>query len=107
MPLNGNFQGTLERVKAAVEKALEDTAVEVQADARAMAPYDTGALRDSILPEKVADLEYRVTANVDYSLYVHEGHSTKSGTFVQGIPFLVQPLNEKIPFILEKIKSNL
>lgn len=94
-------------VNDAVEKALEDTAVEAQSRARDLVPVDTGNLRDSIQATKLGDLSYSVTANTDYAYAVHEGHTRQNGTFVQGRPFLTQALEEKRQEIEQKIKDNL
>ena len=94
-------------VIAATEKALEDTATEVQIEARVLAPYDTGALHDSIIAERESQMVYKVTANTNYALHVHEGHKTASGGFVEGKPFLTVPLQEKKQLILSKIKQNI
>jgi phage gpG-like protein len=46
---------------------------EVESDAKALAPVDTGALRASISSEISGDTA-RIGSNLDYSLYVEEGH---------------------------------
>lgn len=97
----------LRRVVAAVEKALEDTAVLVQADARDEAPKDTQALANSIQAEKISPLSYKVTANTKYAVYVHEGHITKSGRFIAGIPFLTRPLSKHKQLLAQRIRENL
>lgn len=97
----------LSRVVAAVEKALEDTAVLVQAEARVEVPKDTQALMHSIQAEKVADLTYKVTANTNYAYFVHEGHVNKAGKFVPGTPYLTKPIATQKQLLLQRIKDNI
>lgn len=97
----------IDKLKAAIEKAIEETAVAVQADARQIVPVDTGNLQQSIQIEKKGQFEVRVTANTDYALDVHEGHSTRNGGFVQGTPYLLQPLEAQKEKLGERIKKNL
>jgi hypothetical protein len=46
---------------------------EVRADAKALCPVDTGDLRDSIDSEILGETA-RVGSDLDYALYVEEGH---------------------------------
>ncbi|MFC6748198.1 HK97 gp10 family phage protein [Deinococcus aquaticus] len=107
MSNNQLFNSLLQRVHDAVEKALEDTAVMVQAEAREDVPKDTQALMHSIQAEKVSDLTYKVTANTKYALYVHEGYVSKSGRFIAGTPYLTGPISRQKVKILDRIRENL
>jgi len=92
---------------AAIEKAVEETAVKIQEQAREIVPKDTGHLSNMIQVEKVDQFTARVTANTDYAAAVHEGHVTKSGTFVQGTPYLLKPLQDEGQKLGDRIKENL
>ncbi|WP_084473391.1 HK97 gp10 family phage protein [Deinococcus ficus] len=91
----------------AVQKAVEETAVKVQEQAREIVPKDTQHLMNNILVEKVGEYEVRVTANTDYAAAVHEGHVTKSGSFVQGTPYLLKPLQDEKENLEKRVKDNL
>jgi len=103
-----NFDpAVINKIKEAVEKAIEETAVKVQERAREIVPKDTQNLMYSIQIEKVGEFEVRVTANTDYALPVHEGYTTKAGTYVGGTPYLLQPLQEEKQNLEKRVKDNL
>lgn len=62
-----------ERVAADVRALLEQVTGEVLVDAKALAPVDTGKLRDSLSSE-VEGMTGRVGTDLNYALYVEEGH---------------------------------
>jgi HK97 gp10 family phage protein len=53
--------------------AVQDLADEIVADAKANAPVDTGALRDSLASEVTEELEIEVHDGVDYGVYQEYG----------------------------------
>lgn len=55
-----------------VTDLLEQLGSEIEADARAVCPVDTGRLRDSLEHEVNGDT-LRVGTNVEYAVYVEEG----------------------------------
>jgi HK97 gp10 family phage protein len=57
------------KVKACVEKAVKD----VEAQAKAKAPIDTGALQGSILGKMTGAYSGEVAPHVDYAIYVEFG----------------------------------
>ena len=52
-------------------------AKEIAAEAKRLAPYDLGKLRQSIIDERVAKLTYTVTAYAPYAAYMEFGTGTK------------------------------
>lgn len=94
MPDKVDFSKLLSVVALAVEKAIEDTAFQVQEDARNMVPYDTGTLHDSIMIQKVGNNAFEISANTEYAYYVHEGFVRADGSYQAGTPFLTQPLQQ-------------
>ena len=59
--------------KPVVERAVAQTAFQIEGWAKGMAPADTGALRNSLAAAKERELTWRVTANADYAVYVEMG----------------------------------
>lgn len=64
----------------ALDDALGDGAVEIQATAQQQAPVDTGRLRSSIKTDKVGGAHYEVSTDVDYAEYQEYGTRYQSGT---------------------------
>lgn len=62
------------RIDGPIADYLEKIAGEVEADAKAICPVDTGVLKDSIEHE-VDGMTARIGSNVSYALYVEEGTS--------------------------------
>jgi HK97 gp10 family phage protein len=60
------------RVEDAIPEILERLGVDIEADAKAACPVDTGRLRASIEHEVDGDT-LRVGTNVEYAVYVEEG----------------------------------
>jgi len=56
-----------------VAKALAKTAYDTEAEAKSLAPRDTGYLANSIMAEQIGALKWRVYANADYALWVEVG----------------------------------
>lgn len=91
------------RVGAASSKALRKTAFDIEADAKTLAPIDTGNLRSSIATQFEGDgrngvMEAVVTANAEYSGYVEFGTSTQSGQ-----PFMVPAFERRLPVFEEAL----
>ena len=64
-------------------------AFSVQGKAQALAPVDTGALKNSIHAEQKGPLLWWVADGVEYGIFQELGHHTKSGSFVPAQPFMV------------------
>jgi HK97 gp10 family phage protein len=56
-----------------VGQALAKTAYDTEAEAKSLAPRDTGYLANSIMAEQIGPLKWRVYANADYALWVEIG----------------------------------
>jgi len=59
-----------------VAAVVQETAEQIEDDAKALVPVDTGALQESIEAEKLKQLQWQVTAgggDVDYAVYVEYG----------------------------------
>jgi hypothetical protein len=66
--------GWEQHIEGAAADFLEKIAGEVEDDAKAICPVDTGKLRESIEHE-VDGMTARIGSNVSYALYVEEGTS--------------------------------
>ncbi|MEC3974739.1 HK97 gp10 family phage protein [Amycolatopsis sp. H20-H5] len=65
--------GWRERIAADVRELFGRLTGEVREDARALAPVDTGHLRESVDSEINGDTA-RIGSDLNYALYVEEGH---------------------------------
>jgi HK97 gp10 family phage protein len=61
------------QIHAAVGQAVQQTAAQVQTDAKSIVPVRTGALRDSIKTEMVGDLAAVVGSDLYYAVFVELG----------------------------------
>ena len=75
------FVGTMKNEQ---ERILEDTAKQYQHEVKVNTPVDTGKLKESIEIHRQSSEKVTITSDVDYAIYVDQGHSTKSGKFVEG-----------------------
>lgn len=85
------------RLGASGSAALRRAAYAIQADAQALAPVDTGALRSSITTTIEGDGRFGTMAaeigpTVEYGIYQEFGTSTQSGT-----PFLTPAFDRQVP----------
>ena len=62
-----------QQARQVISTTLAEHAEKVAEDAKALAPVDTGALRDSIEVVKVDDLNYQVVATAPYAIEVELG----------------------------------
>jgi len=67
---------------------------------------DTGRLKGSITSRVEGDTAI-VGTDVEYAVYVHEGHSTRSGSRVSGRPFLKAGLQSARPQLKRIFKERL
>jgi hypothetical protein len=92
------FGAVASALRGELERAADDAAHDVLKQARtniqAMGAYDTGALYRSGHVEGQSAQTKRVVFDVEYALYVHEGHRTRGGSFVPGRPFLTKAMEE-------------
>lgn len=51
------------------------------------APVDTGFMRDEVKVDQPSTTTVRIKANAYYSIFVDQGHRTRSGTMVAADPF--------------------
>lgn len=75
-----------------VAKALAKTAYDTEAEAKSLAPRDTGYLANSIMAEETGPLKWRVYANADYALFVEVGTRRMDAQ-----PYLVPALQHTWP----------
>ena len=94
---------------AGLEQALELAGQVVEREAvlkiEEMRAVDTGRLKNSITSRVEGDKAI-VGTDVEYAIYVHEGHRTRSGGFVPARPFLragLQSARPQIRKIFEKV----
>lgn len=95
--LNRQIAGAGGRIGAKASTALRATAFGIEADAKALAPVDTGNLRSSIETRVSGDgrstsMTAEVSANAGYSAYVEFGTSTTPGQ-----PFMGPALDRRAP----------
>lgn len=89
-----------ERASQVVRKAALDTV----ADAKQLAPVDTGALRNSIsMNGRAGDLRAEAVATVNYAAPVEYGHITASGSFVPPQPYMGPAMERNAPGFYEAI----
>lgn len=90
------FKGTLEQAAGRVEglagKVVRKTALDVQAEAVSRAPWDTGALRNSIQVKQQGALSATVAPGVNYAVYLELGTSRMGPR-----PYLFPALEAKSP----------
>lgn len=68
---------------------------------------DTGRLRNSITHAIQGDQSVIIGTNVEYAIYVHEGHRTADGKTVAGRPFLRAPITAHLKEYREIMKGEL
>lgn len=91
------------RVGAKAALAFRKTIHDIEADAKTLAPVDTGALRNSISSEITGDGRFRemvgeVGDTVDYGIWQEIGTSTQPGT-----PHLSPAFDRRVPTFLEAV----
>lgn len=84
-------------VGAQASAALRKTAFDIEADAKILAPVDTGTLMNSISTSFAGDgrngtMTAEIGPTVDYAIYVHEGTSRMPGR-----PFLTDAFDRRVP----------
>lgn len=65
--------GWHDEIDVPVMKWFEGIILDIGTDAEALAPVDTGALKQSIRAEREGDTGY-IGSDLDYSVWVEEGH---------------------------------
>jgi hypothetical protein len=81
--------GLLSVVIKSFEKIANNSTQRIKQDA----PVDTGFMRDNVKMDKPSANTVRIKANADYSIFVDQGHRTRSGTMVQADPFFSKEVN--------------
>ena len=70
--IKNDFDIDIDDIERAVQEELEDTANDIEDDAKRNCPVDTGYLRSSIGTE-IDNLEVNVGTDCDYAPFVHDG----------------------------------
>lgn len=86
------LQSSAGRVGALASAAVRKTAFDIQADAQALAPVDTGALRNSISVDITGDgrslsMTAEIGPTVEYGIFQEYGTSTQPGKPYMGPAF--------------------
>lgn len=81
-----------------MDQAIAATAFQVEAEAKPLAPYDTGALQNSIHTEKVSSKHYIVADGVEYGIYQELGTKRMAAH-----PFLIPAVEKVRNFIVDKV----
>lgn len=90
--LASRIEGNAGRIGAAGSAVLRRAALAIEADAKALAPVDTGALRASISSSFTGDgrggqMTAEIGPTVDYAVFQEWGTSTQTGTPFMGPAF--------------------
>lgn len=93
--LLNELKSGLHQLETNKEKALNNVGKELIKDIKALTPVDTGKLRNSYKLSVNKD-EVEVTTDVEYAIYVNDGHSTKSGSYVEGKYMFDKSMNEAV-----------
>lgn len=101
--LGSRMQSAGGRVGARAAAALRKTAYDIEADAKALAPVDTGNLRNSISTTIGGDgrtgaMTAEVGPTAEYGIYQEYGTSTQPGT-----PFLGPAFDRRAPLYTEAL----
>lgn len=100
-----NTAEIIEKMDAAIARALEAVGIQAEGDAKLLCPEDTGRLRNSITHTiDAGDNTAVIGTNVEYALYVHEG--TRK---MKGQPFLKDAVTQHADDyrgIIEKYLNN-
>lgn len=83
-----NTDKAMTNMQDGIERALEAIGAQCENYAKMLCPVDTGNLRNSINHAKENSNTVVVGTNVEYAIYVHEGHKTPSGGHVAPRRFL-------------------
>lgn len=91
------------RVGAKVSAALRKTAADIEAEAKALAPVDTGNLRNSISSTVSGDgrhggMSAEIGPTAEYGIYQEYGTSTQPGT-----PFMGPAFDRRVPGYTEAL----
>ena len=86
-----NADEAIKEMEIAKERVLTALGMECEKDAKLLCPVDTGRLRNSITNTHDSDYAY-IGTNVEYAVYVHEGHGLPSGKSVPPRRFLKNAL---------------
>lgn len=87
------------RIQRAAPRAIRKTALDIERDAKILAPVDTGALKASIGSD-IRQLEAEISATTDYAVYVEHGTSRMAAqpymgpSFDRNIPGLQRALGD-------------
>lgn len=70
--MDTDFDIDIDKLEDAVQEELENTAHDIEKDAKRNCPVDTGYLRSSIGTE-IDDLEVNIGTDCEYAPFVHDG----------------------------------
>ena len=95
MDMNFNFSDF--DIDSIVQRELTDTASNIEKEAKAITPVDTGRLKRSIAAE-VKGLEANIGTDVEYAHFVHDGTYKMAAR-----PFLESAANKELEGIEDRI----
>ena len=94
--VSGSFAALAKETRKKLSQVVRKAAFDIEAQAKANAPVDTGALRNSIQAETTGELEGEVGVGVEYGPYVEFGTvKTAPQPFLGPAVDAVQPAFEK------------
>lgn len=101
--LASRVAGAGQRIGATGSAILRKTAYDIEGDAKALAPVDTGALRSSISTSISGDgrsgqMAAEIGPTVEYGVYQEYGTSTQPGT-----PFMGPAYDRRVPGFTEAL----
>lgn len=91
-----------QQIETKVEQAVKETTLKAEADAKMLAPVDTGRLRQSIVSEFInsgSKFQGKVSTSLEYAIYVEFGTSRQGAQ-----PFMTPAFNANKSELIEKLK---
>ena len=89
------FDEIAKRIPEVVGAIVTESAGNIEANAQALAPVDTGNLKNSIKAKMTSQTSAEVSVGAEYGVYVEYGHTASNGRHVSAHPFFT-PAVEKV-----------
>lgn len=98
--LASDLRGSATKAKKTAGAAVQKTAADIGADAKSLAPVDTGNLKSSIGVGKVGPLESVVGPTANYGIYLELGTSRMPAQ-----PFMGPATDRRVPAFLQAMEQ--
>jgi len=97
---SSNYGKVKRRMRGRAAQFVAKAALDIEAHAKALAPVDTGLLRNSIQAIQVSQLHWRVVVSAEYGVYVEFGTRHMAAQ-----PFLLPAVNAVRPSFLAAMRT--